>query len=72
MTTTLDTCQQGEGFCMHVFSYKKLNTCRDVLGLLKRTTIEQRLVGPRPSDGWIKIGPGGGITGQTWNISVDN
>ena len=50
---------------MHVFSYKKLNTCRDVLGLLKRTTIEQRLVGPRPSDGWIKIGPGGGITGQT-------
>jgi hypothetical protein len=30
-----------------------------VLGVLKWTTIEQSLVGPRPSDGWIKIGPGG-------------
>jgi hypothetical protein len=47
------------------YLYKKLNTCRDVLGVLKRTTIEQSLVGPRPSDGWIKIGPGGGITDQT-------
>jgi hypothetical protein len=25
-------------------------------GVLKRTTNEQRLVGPRPSDRWIKIG----------------
>jgi hypothetical protein len=33
-------------------------------GVLKRTTNEQRLTGPRPSDGWIKIGVGG-ITDQT-------
>jgi hypothetical protein len=27
--------------------------------------------GPRPSDGWIKIGEGG-ITNQTWNILAAN
>jgi hypothetical protein len=38
-------------------------------GLDWRTTNEQRLMRPRPSDGWIKIGAGV-ITNQTWNISV--
>jgi hypothetical protein len=28
-------------------------------GVLKRTTNEHRLIGPRSSDGWIKIGDGG-------------
>ena len=33
-------------------------------GVLNRTTNEQCLMGPRPSDGWIKTGVGG-ITDQT-------
>jgi hypothetical protein len=40
-------------------------------GVLKRTTNEQRLMGPSPSDGCVKIWVGG-ITVQTRNNSVAN
>jgi hypothetical protein len=59
-------------------SYTKALNTRSILltltpamcwGLDWRPTNEQRLMRPRPSDGWIKIGAGV-ITDQIWNISV--